>query len=476
MRDAIPTIGQAVQARLPTTESLTAWLEQVPVRLSQLTTEAAASIGVKLDSARAAPILKPEAAPSHATSSGTAFDLHAAATPSEPSRTGPPSTATDVAAPDAGSIERHEAPRAQAAMLILPRIPDSPIAFGAGSDVILSAVSESLDPLPNRRASKSAAWVDPDPARALILKSPPTADASASIESRPLSIEPTVPGPVAPIEPAERDASPPRVPPALLSGTSAGSSDPPVLPVTHLDTPGSPEPGAEPAEALAEKRKDVREWAGLRDAVDATRAKEAVSQAIMPALPPPATESQPVAPSLPQFEPISRPVETILGRVEPIRPQAEPMPAAEPAPAPVEQTVSLVPRAEPVRPDPTRPVAPPAPMSRLLDAARAPPPMPAPQVVVQVPSGPSTAPNEQRLIERAESLLKMSDISGARLILDRAMAAGSARAAFLLAQTYDPRVLDEWRVVGIKGDPAKAQELYARAQAGGIREAGQRRP
>jgi hypothetical protein len=56
------------------------------------------------------------------------------------------------------------------------------------------------------------------------------------------------------------------------------------------------------------------------------------------------------------------------------------------------------------------------------------------------------------------------------------MTAGSARAAHLLAQTYDPRILDEWRVVGIKGDPAKAEELYARARAGGIREAGQRRP
>jgi TPR repeat protein len=113
---------------------------------------------------------------------------------------------------------------------------------------------------------------------------------------------------------------------------------------------------------------------------------------------------------------------------------------------------------------------------RLPDNAAPAPWPPASQSVVQAPATPSTAPNEQRLIDRAEALLKLYDISGARLILDRAVSAGSARAAYLLAQTYDPRVLDEWRVVGIKGDPAKAEELYARAQAGGIREAGQRRP
>ncbi|MET0744317.1 MAG: hypothetical protein ABWY78_13180, partial [Microvirga sp.] len=133
------------------------------------------------------------------------------------------------------------------------------------------------------------------------------------------------------------------------------------------------------------------------------------------------------------------------------------------------------------------PVAPPPPVTRLPDAAAsapqppaprppAPPPPPVPQAVVQAPATPTTAPNEQRLIERAETLLKMYDISGARLILERAMTAGSARAAYLLAQTYDPQVLDDWRVVGIKGDPDKARDLYARAQAGGIREAGQRRP
>jgi hypothetical protein len=54
------------------------------------------------------------------------------------------------------------------------------------------------------------------------------------------------------------------------------------------------------------------------------------------------------------------------------------------------------------------------------------------------------------------------------------MAEGSAQAAFLLAQTYDPRALASWGVVGIRPDPGRADQLYARAQAGGVREAGER--
>jgi TPR repeat protein len=78
---------------------------------------------------------------------------------------------------------------------------------------------------------------------------------------------------------------------------------------------------------------------------------------------------------------------------------------------------------------------------------------------------------EQRLLQRAEALLENRDVSGARLVLERAVALGSARAAYRLAQTYDPRVLDAWGTLGMRGDPARARELYAQAAAGGIREA-----
>ena len=78
---------------------------------------------------------------------------------------------------------------------------------------------------------------------------------------------------------------------------------------------------------------------------------------------------------------------------------------------------------------------------------------------------------EQVLLARANSLLKDGDISGARLLLERAVQTGSSRAAFQLAETYDPRQLSRWRAHGIRGDWATAQALYLRAHEGGIMEA-----
>jgi hypothetical protein len=82
--------------------------------------------------------------------------------------------------------------------------------------------------------------------------------------------------------------------------------------------------------------------------------------------------------------------------------------------------------------------------------------------------------DEQRLLARANALLRQVDISGARLLLEYALERGSARAAFMLAETYDARVLRSWRANGISGDRTKARELYERAQAGGIEDAKER--
>jgi TPR repeat protein len=82
--------------------------------------------------------------------------------------------------------------------------------------------------------------------------------------------------------------------------------------------------------------------------------------------------------------------------------------------------------------------------------------------------------DEQRLLARANALLRQADISGARQLLEHALEHGSARAAFMLAETYDARVLQSWRTRGISGDLARARELYERAQAGGIGDAMER--
>ena len=69
-----------------------------------------------------------------------------------------------------------------------------------------------------------------------------------------------------------------------------------------------------------------------------------------------------------------------------------------------------------------------------------------------------------RMIERAQKLIALADVNGARLLLERSLALGDERAAFPLAQTYDPRVLSERGLRGVQGDAAKARTLYLRAQ------------
>lgn len=76
-----------------------------------------------------------------------------------------------------------------------------------------------------------------------------------------------------------------------------------------------------------------------------------------------------------------------------------------------------------------------------------------------------------RILSKANELIRPGDVSGARLLLERALETGSAEAAFYLAQTYDPRILDSWNVKGIPPDAEKARELYQRAHEAGLKKA-----
>jgi TPR repeat protein len=87
---------------------------------------------------------------------------------------------------------------------------------------------------------------------------------------------------------------------------------------------------------------------------------------------------------------------------------------------------------------------------------------------------PAPAKPEDRLLARADELFSKGDVSGARLLLERSMEAGNARAAFRLAETFDPQVLSKIGAFGIRGDAAKARELYGRARALGIAQAAER--
>jgi len=69
------------------------------------------------------------------------------------------------------------------------------------------------------------------------------------------------------------------------------------------------------------------------------------------------------------------------------------------------------------------------------------------------------------LIKRGDELLRIGDISAARLAYERAAAGGSARAMTGLGTTYDPRFLDRINAHGIRPDPAMAAEWYRKAAA-----------
>jgi hypothetical protein len=75
------------------------------------------------------------------------------------------------------------------------------------------------------------------------------------------------------------------------------------------------------------------------------------------------------------------------------------------------------------------------------------------------------------LVARASALLRQGDIGAARVVLERAVEMGSAQASFSLAETYDPLLLAKWGTYGTRGDAIKAQNLYTKADAAGIKEA-----
>jgi hypothetical protein len=98
------------------------------------------------------------------------------------------------------------------------------------------------------------------------------------------------------------------------------------------------------------------------------------------------------------------------------------------------------------------------------------PPMPAPAPAVR-----RLDPDElANLLKRAQSQLDTGDLAGARLLLERAADAHEAKAAFILAQTYDPAVLGTPDARSIAPDLATAQLWYQKAAQYGSQEAQQR--
>ena len=70
------------------------------------------------------------------------------------------------------------------------------------------------------------------------------------------------------------------------------------------------------------------------------------------------------------------------------------------------------------------------------------------------------------LIRRGEVFIATGDIAAARLVLQRAAEAGDARAALMLAGTYDPIILEKLSIQGLASDIAAARTWYERAEFG----------
>jgi hypothetical protein len=87
------------------------------------------------------------------------------------------------------------------------------------------------------------------------------------------------------------------------------------------------------------------------------------------------------------------------------------------------------------------------------------------------PVSPNEGVQAAKLIARAGILLEQGNIGAARIVLEHAVEIGSAQASFALAETYDPLILPNLGTYGTQGDLTKARTLYARAEAGGIKEA-----
>lgn len=89
-------------------------------------------------------------------------------------------------------------------------------------------------------------------------------------------------------------------------------------------------------------------------------------------------------------------------------------------------------------------------------------------------SSPPMAMLAETMMRRADALLQRGDISGARLLYERAAAAGSGDAAMTMGKTFDATFLARIGVTRMSADPAMAMSWYRRAAALGNAEAGAR--
>ena len=121
------------------------------------------------------------------------------------------------------------------------------------------------------------------------------------------------------------------------------------------------------------------------------------------------------------------------------------------------------------------PPPPVAPAPQQPQAAASPPAAAAPAVATpQAQAEPirELSPNEiAALVRRAQELLASGDLQGARLLLTRAADAHDARAALLLAKTFDPTASRQFSAADAGPDVDQARNWYQKAEEWGALEA-----
>jgi hypothetical protein len=166
-----------------------------------------------------------------------------------------------------------------------------------------------------------------------------------------------------------------------------------------------------------------------------------------------------------------------------IKPAAvEPLPPPEIRPTAVEPSPTLETKPVAIAPSPTSEIKPaavdPSLSLEIKPTTIAPAPAPPPPAPAAVPEPQPTVTLTQdeitSLLKRGRDLIAAGDIASARLVLTHLADAGVAEASFALAGTFDPTVLENLRIVGMRPDPAKARVWYSRAAEQGSLEARQR--
>ena len=91
------------------------------------------------------------------------------------------------------------------------------------------------------------------------------------------------------------------------------------------------------------------------------------------------------------------------------------------------------------------------------------------QAVVQHSTLP--ADQEDKMLKRGSTLLTQNDIAGARLVFHYLASHGSAKGAFALAESFDPKKLAGRHIAGVTPDANQARTWYTRAAEMGSKEA-----